>query len=172
VFNTEHQLPRKASELAGAAALEAGVNLSVMRLPQVHDTVRQGLISPLVEVARTKGVSAYVGDGTNRWSAAHVLDVARLYRLALERAEPGARYHAVDEEGVTARDIAEALGRGLGVPVVALPPIKAQDHFGWLAMFASLDMAASSALTRERLGWQPTGPGLLTDLREMDYGAA
>ncbi|RKK03906.1 NAD-dependent epimerase/dehydratase family protein [Pseudoroseomonas wenyumeiae] len=172
VFNTKHPIPRKASELAGAAMLEAGVNLSVMRLPQVHDTVRQGLISPLVQVARAKGVSAYVGDGMNRWSAAHVLDVARLYRLALERAEPGARYHAVDEEGVAARDIAEALGRGLGVPVVSLPPEKAQDHFGWLAMFVGLNMAASSALTRERLAWQPTGPDLLTDLREMDYGAA
>ncbi|MFC7551289.1 hypothetical protein ACFQU7_01720 [Pseudoroseomonas wenyumeiae] len=143
-----------------------------MRLPQVHDTVRQGLISPLVQVARAKGVSAYVGDGMNRWSAAHVLDVARLYRLALERAEPGARYHAVDEEGVAAKDIAEALGRGLGVPVVSLPPEKAQDHFGWLAMLVGLNMAASSALTRERLAWQPTGPDLLTDLREMDYGAA
>jgi nucleoside-diphosphate-sugar epimerase len=172
VFNPAHPNPRKASEIAGAALLGAGVNLSVMRLPQVHDTARQGLISPMIEVARAKGVSAYVDDGLNRWPAAHVLDVARLYRLALERGEPGARYHAVDEMGVAARDIAEVIGHGLGVPVVALAPEEVPGNFGWLGMFVGLDMPASSDWTRARLGWQPSGPGLLADLRAMDYASA
>ncbi|WP_424134257.1 SDR family oxidoreductase [Roseomonas chloroacetimidivorans] len=172
VFNPAHPNPRKASEIAGAALLGAGVNLSVMRLPQVHDTARQGLISPMIEVARAKGVSAYVGDGLNRWPAAHVLDVARLYRLALERAEPGARYHAVDEMGVAARDIAEVIGHGLGVPVIAMTPKEVPDHFGWLGMFVGLDMPASSDWTRARLGWQPSGPRLLAHLRAMDYASA
>jgi nucleoside-diphosphate-sugar epimerase len=169
IFSLEHPNPRKASEIAGAAQLAAGVNVSVVRLPQVHDTVKQGLITPLVQVAREKGVSAYVGEGLNRWPAAHILDVARLYRLALERREPGARYHAVDEEGVTARDIAEALGRGLKVPAVRLSVEEAADHFGWLGMFVGLDMPASSAQTRTALGWKPTGPRLLTDLEQMRY---
>ncbi|RYB05993.1 SDR family oxidoreductase [Lichenibacterium ramalinae] len=171
VFNTAHANPRIASELAGAALLEAGVNVSVMRLPQVHDTVKQGLITPLVAVARDKGVSAYVGDGDNRWPAAHVSDVARLYRLALEAREPGARYNAVAEAGVPVRAIAEAVGRGLSIPVVSLPVAAAADHFGWMAMFAGMDLLASGAWTQARLGWQPTGPGLLDDLARMDYGA-
>jgi nucleoside-diphosphate-sugar epimerase len=169
VFNPDHPNPRRASEIAGAALLAGGVNLSVVRLPQVHDPVKQGLITPLVEVAREKGVSAYVGDGLNRWPAAHVLDVARLYRLAVEKQAPGARYHAVDEQGVTARDIAEALGRGLKVPVVGLSAEAAAAHFGWLGMFVDLDMPASSAQTRAVLGWEPTGPGLLSDLGQMRY---
>ena len=141
-----------------------------MRLPQVHDTVKQGLITPAVDIARAKGSSAYVGDGSNRWPAAHVTDVAPLYRLALEAAQPGARYNAVAEEGVAVRDIAEVIGRGLGVPVVALSAEEAPGHFGWLAAFAGLDMPASSAWTRERLGWNPAGPGLLEDLQNMRYG--
>ena len=169
VFNRAYPNPRKASELAGAALSASGINVVVVRLPQVHDRVKQGLISPLVELAREKGVSAYVGDGRNRWPAAHVLDVARLYRLALEKREAGARYHAVDEEGVPAREIAEVIGRGLKVPVTALPPEKAAGHFGWLAAFIGLDMPASSASTRERLGWSPTGPGLISDLERMNY---
>jgi nucleoside-diphosphate-sugar epimerase len=169
VFNPDHPNPRKASEFAGAAMLAAGVNLSVVRLPQVHDTVKQGLISPAVAIAREKGISAYVGEGLNRWPAAHVQDVARLYRLALEKREAGARYHAVAEEGVSVRDIAEVIGRGLKVPVVAMSPEEAAGHFGWLAMFAGLDLPASSAQTRERLGWRPTGPSLLTDLEQMRY---
>src|SRR5580658_544950 len=128
VFNPDHPIPRKASELAGASVLAAGVNLSVVRLPQVHDTVKQGLISPAVAIAREKGVSAYVGDGRNRWPAAHVLDVARLYRLALEKREAGARYHAVAEEGIAVRQIAEVIGRGLKVPVVAMSPEQAAGH--------------------------------------------
>jgi nucleoside-diphosphate-sugar epimerase len=168
-FDRNHPNPRKASEVAGATVAERGVNVSVVRLPQVHDTVKQGLITYAVQVSREKGVSAYVGDGLNRWPAAHVLDVARLYRLALEKHEAGSRYHAVAEEGVTVRDIAEVVGRGLKVPVVSLSPEEAQAHFGWLAMFAGFDMPASSAQTREKLGWNPTGPTLLTDLENMRY---
>lgn len=169
VFNTSHPNPRVASELAGAAMLAAGVNVSIVRLPQVHDTVKQGLITAAVAIARDKGVSAYVGDGLNRWPAAHVSDVARIFRLALEKREAGARYHAVAEEGVPVRDIAQVIGRGLKVPVVAMSAEEAAGHFGWLAAFVGMDIPASSAQTRERLGWQPTGPGLLADLERMRY---
>jgi nucleoside-diphosphate-sugar epimerase len=117
-----------------------------------------------VNVAREKGVSAYVGVGLNRWLAAHALDVAFLYRLAIERHEPGSRYHAVAEEGVTVWAIAEVLGRGLKVPVGSLSPEEAPSHFGFLAGFMGWDMPASSALTQERLGWHPGGPGLIHDL--------
>ncbi len=167
VFNPDHPNPRRASEIAGAAALQDGVNVSVLRLPQVHDPVKQGLITPMIELAREKGVFAYVGDGSNRFPAVHVSDAARLYRLALERQEPGARYHAVAEEGVAARDIAETIGRVMGLPVVAMSPAEASAHFGWLAMFVGLDMLSSSAQTREKLGWHPSGPGLLADLAAM-----
>ena len=169
VFAADHPIPRKASELAGMAVAERGVNVSVVRLPQVHDPVKQGLITPLVEITRQKGVSAYVGDGTNRWPAAHVTDVARLYRLAIEKRKPGSRYHAVAEEGVPMRAIAEVIGRGLKVPVVSLTAEQVPAHFGWLAMFAGFDMPASSALTRQRLNWHPTGPGLIADLEQMRY---
>ena len=172
VFNLHHPNPRIASEMAGAALLEAGVNVSVVRLPQVHDTVKQGLITYLVDVARRTGVSAYVGDGANRWPAAPVLDVARLYALAFVKREAGARYHAVAEEGVAACEMAEAIGRGLKVPAVALSPEGAVEHFGWLAAFVGLDMPASSSQTRARLDWHPTGPGLLSDLERMDYSRA
>ena len=171
VVDWGHPNPRSASERAGADAADRGVSVAVVRLPQVHDTQKQGLISPIIEVTRAKGLSAYVGDGANRWPAAHVLDVARLYRLALEKHEAGARYNAVAEEGVTARKIAEVLGAGLGMPVVSLPPEQAAGHFGWLAMFVGLDMLASSAWTRQQLGWAPSGPGLITDLEAMDYSA-
>lgn len=172
VFNTNHPNPRSASEIAGQALLDAGVNVSVVRLPQVHDTVKQGLVTPYVAVAREKGVVAYLGDGGNRWPAAHVLDVARLYRLAMERAEVGARYHAVAEEGIAVREIAQVLGEGLGVPVISLSPDKAAEHFGWLAMFVGMDLPASSAQTRQKLGWQPEGPGMIEDLKRMDYSGA
>lgn len=169
VFNADHPFPRVASELAGVSVLQKGVNVSVVRLPQVHNTVKQGFITRLVDLTREKGVSAYIGDGRNRWSAAHVLDVARLYRLAVEKQEAGARYHAVAEEGVPVRDIAEVIGKGLKVPVVALSAEKAAAHFGWLAMFAGADLIASSAQTQERLGWHPTGPRLIDDLEQMRY---
>ena len=168
-FNPSHPNPRVASELAGASISARGVNVSVVRLPQVHDQIKQGLITPAIAMARQKGVSAYAGDGLNRWPAAHVLDVARLYRLALEKQKAGARYHAVAEEGVPVRDIAEVIGRGLKVPVVALSREEAAGHFGWLAAFVGWDLPASSAQTQERLGWRPTGPGLIADLEQMRY---
>ncbi len=168
-FNTSYPNPRVASELAGNQMSAAGVNVLVVRLPQVHDTVKQGLITPLIAVAREKGVAAYVGNGASRLSAAHVSDTARLYRLVLEQGEAGARYHAVAEEGVPIRQITEAIGRGLQVPVAALSPEEAAAHFGWMGMFAGLDLPASSAITREKLGWNPTGPGLIADLEQMDY---
>lgn len=171
VCNMEHPNPRIASEQAGNALLDAGVNVSVVRLPQVHDTVKQGLITPLVAIAREKGVAAYVGEGRNRFPAGHLLDVALLYRLAVERAAPGARYNAVGEEGIETRAIAEALGRGLKLPVVSIAPEKAAKHFGWMAMFAGLDFPASSAWTRRTLEWNPTGPGLIADLDAMKYDA-
>jgi nucleoside-diphosphate-sugar epimerase len=167
VFNPNAHHPRKASEIAGNAVAERGVNVSVVRLPQVHDPVKQGLITVLVQITREKGVSAYVGEGLNRWPAAHVLDVARLYRLALEKRAKGSRYHAVAEEGIPVREVAAVLGRRLQVPVVSLSKEQAEAHFGWLGMFADYDMPASSALTRQRLGWQPTGPGLIADLEQL-----
>ncbi|HTI97682.1 MAG TPA: SDR family oxidoreductase [Dongiaceae bacterium] len=168
-FNAAHPNPRAASELAANALLSQGVKVVVVRLPQVHDTLKQGLITYAITLAREKGVSAYIDAGENRWPSAHVRDVARLYRLALEKAEAGARYHAVAEEGVTMRAIAEAIGHGLKVPVKSIPAAAAAAHFGWLGMFAGYDMPASSALTRKRLGWQPTGPGLIADLEQMRY---
>ena len=164
-----HPIPRVASEQAGEALKSEGVNVITVRLPQVHDTVRQGLISPFIDIAREKGVSAYLAEGANRFSAAHVSDVARLYRLALEKGQRNARYHAVAEEGVTLRAIAEVLGAGLGLPVVSIPADRASDHFGYMATFAGLDLIASSAWTRHRLEWTPEGPDLLSDLRAMDY---
>jgi nucleoside-diphosphate-sugar epimerase len=169
VFNPENPNPRVGSEIAGTKLTERGVNVSVVRLPQVHDTEKQGLLTWSINIAREKGLSAYVGEGKNRFSAAHVSDVARLYKLAFEKAEAGARYHAVDEEGVSMKDIAEVIGRGLKVPVKSLTPEESQAHFGWMAMFADLDLAASSKLTQEKLDWHPTGPKLLADLEAMKY---
>jgi nucleoside-diphosphate-sugar epimerase len=164
--------PRGASEAAVKELTARGVNTSVVRLPQVHDTRKQGLVPYLLAVSREKGVSAYIGDGGNRWPAAHVSDVARLYRLAFEKAEPGAIYHAVDEEGVTMKAIVEAHGRGLKVPVVSIKPEEVEAHFGWLARFAELDMPSSSALTQRKLNWKPIGRGLIADLDGMDYTQA
>ena len=162
----------RASEATALALAESGVSASVMRLPQVHDTVKQGLVTYLIAVARAKGVSAYIGDGQNRWPAAHVSDVARLYRLALEKGTVGARYHAVAEEGVALKDIATAIGRGLNAPVISIAQEQAQEHFGFLGFFAGRDPLTSSAQTRAKLGWNPTGPSLLTDLGNMRYSEA
>lgn len=159
----------RASEAAAEALAATGVHTSVVRLSQVHDPVKQGLVTYLVGLAREKGVSAYAGDGLIRWSAVHRLDAAHLYRLAIEKGTAGARYHGVAEEGVSFREIAEAIGRGLKVPVVSKSPEEAEAHFGWLARFAGLSLTASSALTQQRLGWQPTGPGLIADLDQMRY---
>ncbi len=161
-------LPR-VSEATAVALMERGVHAIVMRLPQVHDTAKQGLVTLLIAIARAKGVSAYVGDGHHRWPAAHVTDVARLYRLALEKGIAGARYHAVAEEGVALKDIAAAIGRGLSAPVLSISQEQAQEHFGFLGFFAGRDPLTSSALTRAKLGWNPTGPSLLTDLGNMRY---
>jgi len=163
------RIPRVASEEAAASLAARGVRVSVMRLPQVHDTVKQGLITYLIAVAREKGVSAYVRDGLDRWPAVHLLDCAHLYRLVLEKGSAGARYNAVAEEGVPLREMAEAIGRGLKLPVVSMSPEEAGEHFGWLAAFVGFDIPASSALTQERLGWRPTGPGMISDLENMRY---
>ena len=161
----------RVSEQTAMALLAKGVSSAVMRLPQVHNTVKQGLVTYAIAIARAKGVSPYVGDGQSRWAAAHVLDVARLYRFALEKHEPGARYHAVGEEGVRLKDIAETIGRGLNVPTVSITPEEAPAHFGWMSMFAIHGIPASSAITRKKLGWNPTGPSLLSDLENMNYSA-
>jgi nucleoside-diphosphate-sugar epimerase len=160
-------IPRAASEEAATAVAADGVNVSVVRLPQVHDTVKQGFVTSAIAAFREKGACAYIEDGLNRWPAAHVLDVARLYRLAVERAEPAAKYHAVAEEGVMMRDIAEAIGRRLKLPVKAIGREDAQAFFGWLSMFAAHDMPASSEQTRRKLNWQPTGPTMLEDLDRL-----
>ena len=162
-------VPRQPEHMARAVA-ERGVRVAIVRLPQVHDTEKQGLVPFLTQTAREKGVSAYVGDGANRWAAAPRKDVAHLYRLAVEKTGPGVTvYHAVQEEGVPLREIAETLGKGLKVPVQSISPEKAGEHFGWLGHFAGLDMPASSEWTRRTLGWEPTGPGLIEDLTNMKY---
>ena len=162
-------IPRKPEQAARAVA-DSGVHVAIVRLPQVHDTRKQGLVPLLTQLAREKGVSAYVGDGANRWAAAPLRDVAHLYRLATEKTGPGVTvYNAVQEEGIPAREIAEAIAKGLKVPAVSIAPDKAGEHFGWLAHFAALDMPASSEWTRKTLGWEPVGPGLIEDLTNMRY---
>ncbi|MDE3199462.1 MAG: SDR family oxidoreductase [Acidobacteriota bacterium] len=160
-------MPRVSEKMAEAFASK-GVKVVVMRLPQVHNTEKAGLVTYTIALAREKGVSPYVGDGNARWAAVHRADAARLYRLALEKGR-AAKYHAVAEEGVTAKEIAEAIGAGLKVPVKSIAPEEAPAHFGWLAMFAGLDMPASSEWTRKELGWTPAGPGLIEDLKKMKY---
>lgn len=159
----------RVSEQTALAFVSKGVRASVIRLPQVHDPIKQGFVSYIIAVAREKGVSAYVGDGLNGLAAAHVFDVAHLYRLALEKSEAGTKYHAVAEEGVPMRNIAEVIGRGLNVPVKSISAAEAEAHFGWLSMFLSLNLTASSAITRHKLGWNPTGPGLIADLEQMNW---
>lgn len=160
-------VPRAASEEAAAEASAEGIRVAVVRLSQIHDTVKQGLVTYAIQIARERRVSAYIGDGLNRWPAAHRLDTARLYRMVLEKGEAGVRYNAVAEDGIPMRKIAEAIGRGMNVPVVSIKPEEASEHFGWLAAFAGWDVPASSAKTRERLGWKPTEPGLIADLENM-----
>ena len=162
-------LPR-VSETAGLAFAAHGVRAMAIRLPQVHGgDGKCGLVNWLINIAQEKGVSAYIGDGGNRWSGAHRLDVARLYRLALEKGLAGTAYHAVADEGVTARDIAEIIGRHLKLPVTSISPEEAPAHFGMMAMFAGMDGAASSALTQKWLGWKPTQIGLIADISRPDY---
>ena len=162
-------VPRRPEQTAHAFA-EKGLRVVIVRLPQVHDTRKQGLVPYLTQIAREKRVSAYIGDGANRWTAAPLKDVAHLYRLVIEKTGPGLTvYNAVQEEGVTLKAIAETIGQGLKVPVVSISPEQAAAHFGWLAHFAAMDMAGSSEWTRKTLGWDPTGPSLIEDLSNMSY---
>lgn len=166
-FNPDHANPRKASELGGIKAAEQGASVSVVRLSQVHDPIKQGLITPLVELALQKGVSAYVEEGQNCWSAVHISDAARLYVLALEKNATNSRYNAVAEPAIPMKTLAETLGRVLNLPVKRLATHEAAEHFGWMNIFVTHDMSASSDLTQQRLGWKPTGPSLIADLEQM-----
>jgi nucleoside-diphosphate-sugar epimerase len=161
------QMPR-VSEATGTGFAARGVRALVVRLPQVHDTRKQGLISYAIRAAQQKGVLAYVGEGQARWAAVHRLDAALLYRLALEKGRSGARYHAIAEEGVTAKEIAEAIGRRLNLPARSIKPEEAAAHFGPLAAFAALDLMGTSAKTQRELGWRPTGPRLIADLDNLE----
>jgi nucleoside-diphosphate-sugar epimerase len=161
--------PRRSEEVAFAMA-SRGVRASAVRLPpSVHGEGDHGFVPRLVRIAREKGVSAYVGDGLNRWAAVHRLDAANLFRLGFEKGSAGVRYHGVGDEGVPFREIARVIGRHLNVPVVSKSREEAADHFGWLARFASMDLPAARALTQERLGWRPTHCGLLEDLERPHY---
>jgi nucleoside-diphosphate-sugar epimerase len=165
-------MPRVASENAAIALADSGVRSSAIRLsPSVHGVGDHGFVPILIGIAREKGMSAYVEDGGNRWPGVHRLDAARLFRLAVEGAPAGTRWHGVGDQGVPFRDIAEVIGRHLNVPVISVPQEEADAHFGFLGGLVSVDNPTSNALTRERLGWEPVEPGLLADLDEGHYFA-
>jgi nucleoside-diphosphate-sugar epimerase len=179
---TEHDRPDlgegsgAAVRLANAQAVldlaDQGVRASVVRVPIVHGENDPGFLTVLVEIARSRGVSGHVDDGSARWPAAHLADVAAVFRLAIEKAPAGSVLHAVDDEGVPFREIAAAVGAGLGIPTVSVPADEAIGHFGWLGAFAAVDRGASSDYTRELLGWKPNGPSLLADLEQGHYFVA
>jgi len=160
--------PRAATEEAAAAVTERGGKVMVVRLSQIHDTHKQGFVSYIIKAAQEKGASAYLGEGKNRWAACPRFPAAHLYRLVLEKGQPGKRYNAVDEEGVSMRDMAEAIGERLNLPVRSITAEEASAHFGWAAHFAALDLPASSVITRKQLGWTPSGPTLVEDLRNLE----
>lgn len=162
----------RAPERSVFAWTDKGVRTAAVRLPpSVHGTGDKGFIKTVVNVAREKGVSAYIGDGGNRWPGVHRFDAAKVFRLALEKGRAGAIYHAIAEEGVVFREIAEAIGRGLGLPVVSIGEDQVAEHFGWFARFAAINNIASSAKTQADLGWTPKGPSLLDDIRSGSYFA-
>jgi nucleoside-diphosphate-sugar epimerase len=161
--------PRKSEDAALALAAH-GVRAALLRLPpSVHGNGDHGFVPRLITIAREKGVSAFIGDGLNRWPAVHRLDAAHLYRLVLEKSSVGATYHGVADEGVPTREIAEVIGRHLNLPVISKSREEAADHFGWIGLFFGIDAPASSALTQERLGWRPVQPGLIADLNADHY---
>ncbi|SDD18695.1 SDR family oxidoreductase [Auraticoccus monumenti] len=165
--------PRGTTAVAAASFADRGVRPVAVRFaPTVHGAGDHGFVATLAQVARERALSAYVGDGDNRWSAVHRSDAARLVRLVVESDSAGTAVHAVAEEGVPTRAIAEAIGRGLGVPVGSIPPERAAEHFGWVGAFFAADLPVSSHRTRERLGWEPSGPSLLEDLEAGHYTAA
>jgi nucleoside-diphosphate-sugar epimerase len=172
---TEHdaaapEFPRSPATTMTLALAGAGVRSSVVRLPPTtHGRGDNGFIPTIIRIAREKGVSGYIGDGSNVWPAVHRSDAARVFRLALEQAPAGSVWHAVGEEGVPTRTIAEVIGRQLDIPAVSVAPEDAGEHFGWMGVFWAINAPASSALTRERLGWESTGPGLIEDLEQGHY---
>lgn len=163
--NSNENWPRASEAAAAEVSEKYGVNVIVVRLPQVHDQEKFGLVTYLIEIAKQKGFCAYIGDGSNAWPAVALADCAYLYKLALEKGAKGARYNAVGEEGVSACEIAEALSLRLKIPVKSITADEAGAYFSWMMLFAGLDMRASSALTQERLGWRPNGPSLVEDLK-------
>ncbi len=175
-FATEDDLPNadfpRKSEQTAMALAERGVHAMALRLPpSVHGDGDHGFVPMIIKIAREKGVSAYIDDGSNRWPAVHRLDAARLYRLALENGSAGARYHAIGDQGIATKQIAEAIGRRLNLPVVSKSGEEAGDHFGWMGMFFAMDGPASSAKTEKALGWRATQRGLLDDMERSYFEA-
>ena len=164
--------PRGGSENLALDFVDRGVHTVSLRFaPTVHGTGDHGFIAIIAAVARDKGVSAYPGDGTNRWAAVHRSDATRMIALGLAKAPAGARLHAVAEEGVPTRDIAEAIGRAFGLPVTSIAPDDVQGHFGWISTFFAMDLTGTSTMTRELLGWAPAGPTLIEDIDGGAYSA-
>ncbi|WP_026308792.1 SDR family oxidoreductase [Spirosoma spitsbergense] len=162
--------PRIPSELVMEALAQQGVRTSVVRLsPSVHGEGDYGFVPTLIGIAREKGVSAYIGEGTNRWPAVHRLDAVQLFRLALEKGTAGAKFHGAADEGIPVRNIASIIGQHLNLPVVSKPAEEAADHFGWIGAFLSVDCPASSTLTQQQLGWHPSQPSLVADLEQGHY---